>query len=432
MFESRTPMTTKEFLSILGVVLLALTIGFSPSITVAQLADGRAVEIRAEDILISLLLIFSIFSFLIYGKNPIKIIPLFYLIGAWLGINVLSIVANVFFNNLYITRSFFFFLKEVQFFVIFLYVFFYVKSINAVKFLMNTWIFIGLVSALWIIYEIVTGSQYAYHYGPNTFIEPEGTISSGGFYLLIFLFLFNVFLHYYSDEKIPILKKSILFLIIILPAVGVFSSGSRAALMGFIPAFGFSLLVYLIKKKVAHKNLLLVFNSVLVVIILFSITYINAPFLQRFTDIDSATYELESKHSVSRISIWRDQLKYFLDKPLFLPIGFGTGVVLKYGESHSQYVRNLVEVGIIGTIIAGVLLAALVKESLKSYRSKDNFVHGISIGFLSATIAMLFISLTTEPFIIVKVAEVYWFFTGLTMVSIYIFYRSVGFELKSS
>ena len=412
-------MLKKDFFKMLGVLFLALAIGFSPYITIAQLADGRAVKIRMEDILIAILLVLSFFGFFASGKSVIKKPPLLYFILGWLAINFASTMMDLIFTKLYFTRSFFFFLKEVEFFAIYFYVFYYLKSLDAVKFLLKTWMFIGLVSALWIVYVIISGSKYAYFYGPNTFIEPEGTIASGGFFLIIFLFLFNVFLYYYSSQKISLLKKGFLFIVSVSPVIGVFSSGSRAALMGFVPAFMFTLFIYLIKKGTA-KRLFFIAMILLVVFSIFVVAFMSSPYLKRFIDWDTLKYEVNVGHSDSRLSIWGDQLSFFLKKPIFLFWGFGTGVVLMYGESHSQYVRNIVEVGVIGSVLFFILLFAFVKESLKGYHSNNNLSVGLSVGFLASTIAMIFISLSTEPFILPKVAEVYWFFTALMVTDIYL------------
>jgi len=116
-------MLKRDFFAMIGVVLLALAIGLSPYITIAQLADGRAVKIRAEDVFIAGLLLISFAGFLISGKRTIKKAPLGYFILAWLGIHFVSTMADFILTGLYFSRSFFFFLKEVEFFAIYFYVF---------------------------------------------------------------------------------------------------------------------------------------------------------------------------------------------------------------------------------------------------------------------------------------------------------------------
>jgi|GEM_PF-1953980 len=412
-------MTKKDFLIILGAVLLALAIGFSPYITLATLADGRAVKIRFEDVLIAVLLIISTVMFLLRGQKTLQKPPLFVWIGLWLGINFFVTLSDLIITNLYLTRSFFFFLKEVEFFCIYFYVFYHAKNVQAIWILLKTWMVIGLVNTGWIIFQILSGLHLTYFYGANSFIEPEGTIANGGFFLMIFLFLFNVFLQYYSDMPMPWQKKAGLLLVSILPIIGVFSSGSRGTLVGLIPALVITFGAYIIRKGFL-KNIILISAIAVIVIGAFAAAVLSSSYLTRFFDVKSFEYEFNSGHSDSRVSIWRDQLERGLQEPLQLLWGYGTGVVLVYGESHNQYVRNIVEVGLIGSLIFLLLIGTILKKSWDGYKTNDPLAIGLSVALFSATVAMLGISMSTEPFIVVKLAEAYWFFAAITFTYLYL------------
>ena len=106
--------------------------------------------------------------------------------------------------------------------------------------------------------------------------------------------------------------------------------------------------------------------------------------------------------------------KEALQGPLYLPFfGLGKGYVT---EAHNQYLRNFIETGIIGSLIFFILIFAIIKKSWQGFsKNQDKFTIGLSAGFLVATLTMLFLSLATEPFIVVKPSEVYWFFAALTM-----------------
>ena len=408
-------MLKKDFFATLGIILLALAIGLSPYLTVAQLADGRAVKIRIEDLVISVLLVISFLGFLAAGKKEIKKPPLMLLMLAWLCINFTSTLADVVLNNLYITRSFFYFLKEIEFFAIYWYVFYYLKSIDAVKWVTGSWMLVGLVNAGFVMYEMaIHNTTFAYYYGQNSFIEPDGTVASAGFFLLIFLFLFNIFLHYYSSAKLSPLKKLGLLVLCTLPLVGIFSSGSRSTFLSFIPALGCTLLIYLFKKAGSVKRFLLIVLVLGVAAGTFFAVFANSPQLVRLVSVKGFDYELNANNDGSRLSIWRDQVSAFVQKPVYLVWGFGTGVVLAFGESHSQYVRNLVEAGFLGSLVFLLLMGAIFKKTWHGIKTQDNFLAGMSAGLFCATVAMLCISLSTEPFIVVKLSEAYWFFAAMT------------------
>ena len=97
------------------LVILAAAIGLSPSFSAGEIAGGRVVEIRAEDILIVILGLVWIANFLISGRKKIEKPPLLLPILVWLGIGFFSLLTNWIFGNLDISRGFFYFLKEIEF-----------------------------------------------------------------------------------------------------------------------------------------------------------------------------------------------------------------------------------------------------------------------------------------------------------------------------
>jgi len=62
------------------------------------------------------------------------------------------------------------------------------------------------------------------------------------------------------------------------------------------------------------------------------------------------------------------------------------------------------------------LIFVIIKKSFKGFLSKKNpFIIGLSSGLFVATLTMLLISIPAEAFIVVKIAETYWFFAAITM-----------------
>jgi len=191
----------KSFLEILPVFLLVLAIGFSPSFSAGKIESGKDLEIRVEDILLVIFGLVWLFGFLISGKRSIEKPPLFFPILAWVGVGFFSVLINWILGNISYSQGFFFFFKEVEIFFLYFYVYYHLENFSQIKFIIKTWIFIVLINIGWIIYELVTGLTLTYHYGPTPFIEPNGPLPAGGFFLMIFVFLFNVFLFYNLSQK---------------------------------------------------------------------------------------------------------------------------------------------------------------------------------------------------------------------------------------
>jgi hypothetical protein len=62
------------------------------------------------------------------------------------------------------------------------------------------------------------------------------------------------------------------------------------------------------------------------------------------------------------------------------------------------------------------------KKEKKAFRgfllSKEPLLIGLSSGLLISTIAMLFISIAAEGFLVVKINEIYWFFVSIMIAAL--------------
>ena len=407
----------KEYIPLL---LLAAAIALSPSFSAGTLPDGKIIEIRIEDILIVVLGLVWIASFLVSGKKTVEKPPLLFPILAWLGIGFFSVLTNWIFGNLELSRGFFYFLKEIEFFFLYFYLFYHIKSIDSAKFIIKIWIFLGLINIGWIVYQTITGLELTYYYGPTAFMEPGGPFPSSGFFLILFIFLFNILLFYYWNLNISKFKKGFLGVMVMVPGVGALISGSRTSFWGLLFALFFTFLLGFLRKKNFR-----VFLASILLIILLSVSFIyfvpTWPGAKRALDIKGVLWEYGREAGPTRINIFKALLEVVSKHPL--NIFFGFGVV---GEAHSQYMRNLIERGIIGSLVFFCLIFIIIKKSWQGFsKNKDAFSISLSAGLLIATLTMLLMSIPTDPFMVVKVAEVYWFFVALTM-------ATLSFKLKES
>lgn len=406
-------MFKKDFYQILPVIILALAIALSPSFSAGQIEGGRVIEIRIEDILLVILGILWIINFLLSGRIKIEKPPLLFPILAWLGIGFFSVLTNWIFMNLGFSSGFFFFLKEVEFFFLYFYLFYHLKNSDSVKLFIKIWIFLGLINVGWIVYQMITGFKLTYYYGPTPFIEPEGPLPAGGFFLILFIFFFNISLHYYFNLNISKLKKGILNLISISPIIGVFGSGSRASFLGFILALILTLFFYSLKNGF-FKSFLIGF---LILIFFISISIFSQELItKRFLNIKEIFWNLDPENPTSRTHIWIYQLSEISKYPFFFLFGLGKSV---FGESHNQYLRNFIETGFVGSLIFFILISFIIKKSWQGFsRGKESLLIGLSSGLLVATLTLLFISFSSDAFIVVKINEVYWFFVALTLATL--------------
>lgn len=398
-------MIRKSWFKISPLFFLAAAVALSPSFSAGMVEGERIIEVRIEDILIVILGLVWIANFLISRKKKIKKPPLLLPILAWLGIGFFSILTNWISGNIELARGFFYFLKEIEFFFLYFYLFYHIKNVSSVKLVINTWIFLGIINVLIIVSQLTQGIRYG-RYGPGLFKE-VGPFPSGGFFLILFIFLFNIFLYYYSRLNISKIKKFILVICILSLIIGVISSGSRTAILALILVVALSVFFYQLKcgglKPFFIGLILLLLVGAGLIIISEQVSYILA--LEHLpTSLDE------------RIGIWERQLAAFSNSPFNTIFGMGKSVWLTTEESHNQYVRNFVETGIIGSLIFFILIFAIIKKAFQGFLlGKDRILVGLSAGLLVATLTMLLVSIPNDAFMIVKVMEIYWFFTALTM-----------------
>jgi len=102
------------------------------------------------------------------------------------------------------------------------------------------------------------------------------------------------------------------------------------------------------------------------------------------------------------------------DWPKHPLIGYG---VTGYGFVDSQLPRVLIETGILGLLSFFYLLYSISKLAVKNLQEvKTPYFRGLTIGFLSGFIGLLFHSLGANTFIIVRIMEPFWFFAGIVVI----------------
>ncbi|GAG19249.1 unnamed protein product [marine sediment metagenome] len=199
------------------------------------------------------------------------------------------------------------------------------------------------------------------------------------------------------------------------PALGVFASASRTCFLGFIFSL-FLTISFLFLRKKSFKTFLISILLLFVIGAFFVFASKNLSSIKRLTRSTDISHDVGGRRAEE---IWKIRIEKTIENPWASLFGFGKSVIIRFDESHSQYVRNFSEVGIIGSLVFLFLILIIIKKALKGFLfSKAHFLIGLSSGLLIATLTMLFISIPGEAFIVVKIAEVYWFFVALTLTSL--------------
>jgi len=115
--------------------------------------------------------------------------------------------------------------------------------------------------------------------------------------------------------------------------------------------------------------------------------------------------------AMARLEGWTEALTKWRQSPF---LGYGvTGTHFL----DSQYVRTMVELGIIGLGAFILMLSSLYKNTLNIYHSaKDGLFKGLALGFLAGQVGLIFHAITANTYILVRIMEPFWFLAAMVMV----------------
>jgi len=234
----------------------------------------------------------------------------------------------------------------------------------------------------------------------GTLIHP----ATFSFYLLSLIPINYAFLKNTTNNK----KKFFYFLIISIFSFLIFASLTRGAWVAFIAMF----LVYGLTKN--RKAVLFIG------IILFLIYLFNPIINQRVNDIFQPKYNSSFQ---TRINVLERTLPALKQAPI---IGYGFGsfeaINLKYNEeaiyyeslmAHNDYLRIIIELGIVGLLTYLLLLILLLLKLYKIYKNSSDFeLKNLTYGLIILWIGGLAISAGDNFLRTIPVQYIFWGYTG--------------------
>lgn len=389
----------------IAIFFVIFSMLLSPEITISTLGQGdielgRTVVIRFEDILLLLLGLSWFTKTAIYKetglitKSPLNK-PIFY----YAGICVLSTVFGIFRNNVVFLSGFFYLLKYFEYYVLYFIVVNNIDSIKDIKKILYAVFTTCAIICLYGLYQIPGGKRVSAPFEGDTG-EPN---TLGGYLLLIFFLSAGIFL--FSKRRREKIISLFLMGVIILPFIYTLS---RSSYLSFVPAA--LLILFNMRKRIgviAVAFLLIIilpFFAPEPVIERVEYTFSQAPQSKQYKiggfRLDTSTSE--------RINAWIESGTDFLEHPV---LGYG---ITGYKFRDSQYVRIIMETGIIGLITFLYLVFSLFRESLKIFRSLPLcWCKGIVLGYLAAITALAVHGIGANTFIIIRIMEPFWLVTGV-------------------
>ena len=394
-----------SFLNVsVGLVLMSVAMLFSPEISVGNIGM-RALTIRIEDILIPVLLLAWLARRAV-RRDPHLLVPnpMNKPIFLILAMDIISTLWGLTHGFNFQLSSVFYFLKTVEFFLIFFLVVNYVRTIKQIKF----FLFFALLTVGALGIYAMTELPHNEVFSDFRITAPfEGTpepATIGGYMAFLLLIVVCLFLY----EKRPLAKWSygITGTVIFIPFLLTLNRTSYIAFSAgliFVAAtvrrkwFSFFLIFFFfssplwvprsIKERIAY-------------------TWEDAVNPGREWGVDQSTQE--------RINTYRKMFNTWKYSPL---IGEGLG---SYDFLDSQYARTLHEVGIVGLAIWLWMFFRLTRISWWLFKTlPDGSMKGMTLGYSAGVIGILLHGFGAITFYIVRIMEPFFFVSGL-VVSLYL------------
>jgi len=394
----------------LHVILLSMLL--SPEIVVGGFAGvsigkpdvkGDVLVVRIEDLILTTVCLAWLARAAIF--KDVGLIRKTSLNGPIIAYTVILIVATLlgtFAGNVRPLRGFFFTLKYVEYFVVYLMAVNYIREDRQLRRLLGTALATCAVSAVMGIAQIPSGERvsapFEGKYGePNTF---------GGYLVFMLALILGLAL---AAKTVPArLRWGALAAVTAIPLLYTLS---RTSWLAAIP-----MLLTLI---LLSPRRLILMVAVGCAIILGS-TVFPKQVVERYQYTFSGQESRENLRTLgtqldsstnARLESWQYGFRGWMKRPL---LGYG---VTGFAFMDAQYVRVLVEGGLFGLAAFLWLLWRILRTAWTTHqRTVGTRFEGLTLGYIAGFMAMITHCVGANTFIIVRIMEPFWFLTGIVTI----------------
>jgi hypothetical protein len=388
-----------------GLYILLLSMLLSPEIIVGSLGAGasasRGVTLRLDDFLLLLLAATWLARGAIHKELGVFLSsPLNRPIAVYLAITAVATMVGMLFDRVRPLLGTLYVLKYAEYFIVYFATLNYITTKKQIRRLTTVAIITALVVALFAIAQIPRGIRVSAPFEgeagePNTL---------GGYLILLASILAGLML------TAPSLRQGMRYVagIILLgvPFIFTLSRASYLAALAVAPV-----LIYYSRRKLIAGFAIVTIFLIMVIIAPASVTerirYTFGGQGVRSDQVVIGSVRLDTSTS-ARLASYQEVLRDFPHEPV---IGYG---VTGYSFVDGQYMRVLIETGLVGLAAFLWLLGALIRQGLATLRSaSDGWERGLAIGYLAGLAGLILHAIGSNTFIIVRIMEPFWFFTGV-------------------
>lgn len=388
-----------------ALVVLVFSMLLSPEYA-AGAVKGRSVTVRADDVFIVVIFLGWMARMAVnkelglLRKTPLNVVILIYSL-----VCIISTLYGFLRGYVVLTTSAFYFLKYFEYFLVFFLVTNNLKTKQQAKRFIYLILFVGLIASVFAWTQRAEGIDRV-----SAPFEGKGGEANtlGGYLVLVLSIAAGILLNtsrlkerFFSIIFIALAFPVVLFtlsrgswLSMLLAVIALFFLSPRGKTILFIGAMSAILVAPMIIPKEVKER--------------YESTFVGPKHFQ----VGAKKITLDESAS-ARIDTWRYGFAAWVYEP-----------VLGFGVSHAgaafdnQYMRVLIETGIVGIFVFLAMIMTIYKAVTASLRQlwDDGFYRGYMTGLMAGLTGLLLHSCTAATFIVIRIMEPFWFLVAIAVV----------------
>ena len=374
----------------------------------SRTTEGGGVTIRLDDLFLVIISFGWFARTAIYKelgfvrKTPLNRPILYYVLAC-----LVTTAFGMMFGKVQFVKGSFFVLKYIEYFVVYFLAINYLHDRKQIRNLVIALIVVFVIVCLASIAQIPKGERITAPFEgkggePNTL---------GGYLLLLMSVIIGIFLT--TGKQDSFRYKASLIGMVFLATIPILFSQSRGTWFSIIPWY---IALLAASKRKALLTAVLVLGVAIGPFVLPKA--VKERFMYTFKRQQGWAYQYQEHvggvvldtSTSERVSSMKKALAAYLQHPVF---GYG---ITGWRFLDAQYLKTLVETGMVGFTAFGFLLYTVLRETWKTYHgTEDKFYKGIALGFFAGIVAMMTHALGANTFIIVRIMEPFWFLMAIVI-----------------
>ena len=391
----------------IGLYLVIFSMLLSPQFGASggTIAESRQILVRSEDVLLLVVALSWLAKTAVNKELGIAVkTPLNRPILAYVAATAIATLIGYLTGTVAGVGGFFYVLKYVEYFVV------YYMVVNNLVDRRQAWRFVtaafvtAVIVSLIGMTQIPSGQRVSAPFEgrdgePNTF---------GGYLLLLMMVAGGIAL-----ETLRLRTRAIYLGLLGLMSIPFMFTLSRTSYVGLLPAAAVMAVLSSRRRVMIGALLALLVASPLVLVLLPDtvakrVRYTFEPERGQPT-VRVGAVGLDPSTSARLISV-KQAIDGWTRRPIF---GYG---VTGFAFMDQQFARTLVETGLVGFAAFLVLIWALLKAGVASFRALEvPEDRGLALGFVAGTVGLLGHAIGANTFIIVRIMEPFWFFAAIVV-----------------